>query len=362
MSALCVSVIYQISPRIKSAIVTLCWRDCCSAGAARSAQQRTRNWGFGTARRTMLAKAGSFCCAAREGKVKRYTAAVPSSDGSQTNAVPQNLPPIAFPSAEAEGLVGIGLGDEELSTPRETGSDSTSKADRTSKGRSRMVSPRWIIRGAARRITSKRSSRRSHVDEEVSSRVSRGSEATPIVDPTAFHDALIAGWLDCLPVPPGQSQLLGGDALIEAPKAKLFIRRWTAVWHDRIAWYDRGREVASLQLTHATVVAALAGNERLACLTGEQGVYLSFSDEAEAEAWAGHIRSAIEPLLAQQEELEKEEAPNTHGYHAHHACGLCTHMQHVVMHVRTRTCARAHAHAHMRTRTCARARATQTHA
>ena len=72
-------------------------------------------------------------------------------------------------------------------------------------------------------------------------------------------------------------------------------------------------------------------------------------DEAEAEAWAGHIRSAIEPLLAQQEELEKEEvAPNTHGYHAHHECGLCTHMQHVVMHVRTRTCARAHAHAHAR--------------
>ena len=280
--------------------------------------------------------------------MKRYTAAVPSSDGSQTNAVPQNLPPIAFPSAEAEGLEGIGLGDDELSTPRETGSDSTSKADRTSKGRSRMVSPRWIIRGAARRITSKRSSRRSHVDEEVSSRVSRRSEATPIVDPTAFHDALIAGWLDCLPVPPGQSQLLGGDALIEAPKAKLFIRRWTAVWHDRIAWYDRGREVASLQLTHATVVAALAGNERLACLTGEQGVYLSFSDEAEAEAWAGHIRSAIEPLLAQQEELEKEEvAPNTHGYHARHECGLCTHMQHVVMHVRL-TCARAHEHAHAR--------------
>ena len=239
-------------------------------------------------------------------------------------------------------MEGIGLGDDELSIPRETGSDRTSKADRTSKGRSRMVSPRWIIRGAARRITSKRSSRRSH-DEEVSSRVSRRSEATPIVDPTAFHDALIAGWLDCLPVPPGQSQLLGGDALIEAPKAKLFIRRWTAVWHDRIAWYDRGREAASLQLTHATVVAALAGNERLACLTGEQGVYLSFSDEAEAEAWAGHIRNAIEPLLAQHQELEKEEvAPNTHGY-AHHECGPCTHMQHVVMHVHTRTCARARA-------------------
>jgi hypothetical protein len=230
-----------------------------------------------------------LCCAARDGKAQRYTTALPSSDESQTNAVPQ----LTFPPAETEGSVLVsGSG-----TPRDSGSD------RTSKSRGRMVSPRSIMLGAARRLT-RRSSRRGSGEDGSS----RESEATHIVDPAAFHDALVAGWLDCVPVPPGQSQLLGGDAPIEAPKAKRFNRRWAAVWHDRVAWYDGGREAASLQLTHATVVAAVAGNGAcLACLSGEHGVYLSFPDEAEAEAWAGHIRSATVLLLAQHEELEKAE-------------------------------------------------------
>ena len=267
----------------------------------------------------MLSK---LCCAARDGKAQRYTAAVPSSDESQTNAVAQ----LPFPLAEAEGLEGSvqvsGRGIDELSSV----SDRESGSDRASKGRGRIVSPRSIILGAARRLTG-RSSRRGSDDSsrrttEASARKNSDrsrvlsffkGEAAPreseeILPPIAFHDALIAGWLDCVPVPPGQSQLLGVDAYIEAPKAKSFNRRWAAVWHDRVAWYDGGRETASLQLTHATVVAAVAGNGAcLACLSGEHGVYLSFSDEAEAKTWAGHIRSATVPLLAEHEELERAE-------------------------------------------------------
>ena len=247
------------------------------------------------------------CCANRKkGQAQRFTSAVPLSDESA------DLPPAHNFHLPAVGEFSSRDSSRRSSHDRDSagkGSGRESVGTRLARRLGMRSSRRSRDRDGTRSFSSRRgpfSSRRGETPRGDEGTAAAADAAPPRIEAVAFHNALISGWLDCALVPSGQNQLPEGDAP-PPPKPKRFNRRWAAVWHDRVAWYDGGREAASLPLTHATVVAAVEGNGAcLACLCGERGVFLSLSDEAEAELWAGHIRSATATLLTEHERLERE--------------------------------------------------------
>jgi hypothetical protein len=134
---------------------------------------------------------------------------------------------------------------------------------------------------------------------------SRRGDGTPRVDPAAFRGALASGWLDHAPVP--AADLRGNTAGMRKPR---FHRRWTAVWPDRIAWYVDGREEASFALSHSTAVAevVLPGTvATLKCVSDGRGLFLSFSDGREAEAWGRQIRDACAVLVAAHARAQEQQ-------------------------------------------------------